>query len=263
MTPIIAICNNKGGTGKTTVSANLATTLSDVFKKKILLVDLDPQGSLGDGFGINIYELEKTAFRLMISDDEDIKTYILKQRPNLDLIPNSDEEEMEIRLFSKNQRELRLMQQLEKVRNRYDYIIIDAPPDMNTSTKNAIVAADEVMIVISPGRYALAGISKFMRFVERLKRDFQKNGLKIKVLINNYDKRQNLDRSIREEIVEKLPGAYFETIIGKTVRIGESQYVGQPIFDYDRNSQAHQDFVNLAKEVMQSYERGKHRTISV
>ena len=163
MSRIISCCNAKGGTGKTTVALNLASIFASHFRKKVIAIDLDPQGNLAVGLGIDPREITKTTFRLLMDDTPDFDQYIIqKVRPNLDLIPNALEPNMEALLASRRNRERLLESRLQPLRERYDFIILDTPPALETSTINAMVASDEILIVIDCGYYALYGLNQLM-----------------------------------------------------------------------------------------------------
>src|SRR5918911_1498134 len=254
---IISCCNAKGGTGKTTVALNLASIFASHFRKKVLAIDLDPQGNLAVGMGIDPRELKKTSFRLLMDDSPEIEDYIIKVRTNLDLIPNSLESNMESLLSSRRNRERLLEFRLQPIRESYDIIIIDTPPALETSTMNAMVASDEILIVIDCGYYALYGLNQLMETLSDVQREFQKYDLVIRALVNLYDQRQKMDREVREEVERFFESLMLDTTIHKNIKLTEAASAGKPIMEYDKKSSGYFDFTRLSKELLDIYDRSR------
>lgn len=252
---IISCCNAKGGTGKTTVALNLASIFASHFRKKVLAIDLDPQGNLAVGLGIDPRELKKTSFRLLMDDAPEIDDYIIKVRQNLDLIPNSLESNMESLLSSRRNRERLLESRLQPVKETYDFIILDTPPALETSTINAMVASDEILIVIDCGYYALYGLNQLMETLSEVQREFQRYDLVIRALVNLYDQRQKMDREVREEVERFFESLMLGTTIHKNIKLTEAASAGKPIMEYDKKSSGYFDFTRLAKELIDIYGR--------
>lgn len=251
----IALSNAKGGTGKTTVALNLSANLSAHYQKRVLAVDLDPQGNLAVGLGIDPRKIERTSFRLLIEDAPQITDYIINVRPNFDLIPNALEPGMETRLSAKRNRERLLEIKLKAVRDRYDFIILDTPPALETPTINAMVAADEVIIVIDCGYYALYGLEQLMETLSAVQQDFEKHDMVVRALLNHFDQRQKIDQDIQGEVEQFFESLMLTTIIHKNVKIAESAAAGKPIHEFNKTSSGYFDFMRLTKELMDIYER--------
>ena len=252
---IISCCNAKGGTGKTTVALNLGSILASHFRKRVLAIDLDPQGNLAVGMGIDPRELKKTSFRLLMDDSPDLDDYILKINTKLDIIPNALESNMESLLSSRRNRERLLESKLQPVKDSYDFIILDTPPALETSTINAMVASDEILIVIDCGYYALYGLNQLMETLSEVQREFQKYDLVIRALVNLFDQRQKMDREVREEVERFFESLMLGTVIHKNIKLTEAAGAGKPIMDYDRKSSGYFDFTRLAKEILDIYGR--------
>jgi chromosome partitioning protein len=254
---IIAACNAKGGTGKTTVALNLSACLSMHYKKRVLAIDLDPQGNFAVGMGVDPRQIKNTCFRLLLNDEPDIKDYIINVRSKLDLIPNSLAAGMETQLAAKRNRERLLEIRLRPVLDKYDFVILDTPPALDTPTINAMVAADELLIVIDCGYYALYGLTELMGTVASVQRDFEKYELIIRALVNKYDNRQNLDREILGEVESFFESLLLTTTIHKNIKLAESASAGKSILEYNTTSSGYFDFMKLAKELMEIYDRRK------
>lgn len=255
MSRIISCCNAKGGTGKTTVALNLASVFASHFRKKVIAIDLDPQGNLAVGLGIDPREITKTTFRLLMDDTPDLDQYIIqKVRSNLDLIPNSLEPNMEALLASRRNRERLLESRLQPLRERYDFIILDTPPALETSTINAMVASDEILIVIDCGYYALYGLNQLMETLSEVQREFQRYDLVIRALVNLYDQRQKMDREVSEEIERFFESLMLGTTIHKNIKLTEAASAGKSILEYDKKSSGYFDFTKLAKELLDIYD---------
>jgi chromosome partitioning protein len=257
MSRIISCCNAKGGTGKTTVALNLASMFASHFRKKVLAIDLDPQGNLAVGLGIDPREITKTTFRLLMDDSPDLDQYILKVKPNLDIIPNALEPNMEAMLSSRRNRERLLESRVQAVKDRYDFIILDTPPALETSTINAMVASDEILIVIDCGYYALYGLNQLMETLSEVQREFQRYDLVIRALVNLYDQRQKMDREVREEVERFFESLMLGTTIHKNIKLTEAASAGKPIMEYDKKSSGYFDFTRLAKELLDIYDRSR------
>jgi len=255
MTKIIACCNAKGGTGKTTVSLNLSACLAQSFHKRVLGIDLDAQGNFAVGLGIDPRKINKTCFQMLIADNPNPQDYIINVSTGFDLIPNTLESGMETRLSAKRNRERLLETRLRPIINKYDFIIIDTPPALETPTINALVAANEVLIIANCGYYALYGLDQLMDTLDSVQQDFDKQDLVIRALINYYDQRQNLDREMSEEIEKFFESLLLTTVIHKNVKLAESASAGKPIIDYNRQCSGYFDFMKLTKELLDIYER--------
>lgn len=254
----IVLANAKGGTGKTTVALNLSAAFALHFRKRVLAIDLDPQGNLAVGLGIDPRELQNTSFRMLMNDNPDPSDYIIAARPYLDLIPNSLEPAMEQQLAARRNRERLLEIRLRSLQAHYDYCFIDTPPALETATINAMVAADEVIIVIDCGYYALYGLSQLMETLAGVQQDFERHGLVVRAMLNFFDRRQRIDRDAQGEVEKFFGSLMLETIINKNVKLAEAASHGKAIFEYDKASPGYFDFMKLAKELFDIY--GRRRT---
>ncbi|MCA1634458.1 MAG: ParA family protein, partial [Acidobacteria bacterium] len=176
---------------------------------------------------------------------------------NLDIIPNALEPNMEAMLSSRRNRERLLESRLQAVRDRYDFIILDTPPALETSTINAMVASDEILIVIDCGYYALYGLNQLMETLSEVQREFQRYDLVIRALVNLYDQRQKMDREVREEVERFFESLLLSTTVHKNVKLTEAAGAGKPIMEYDKKSSGYFDFTRLAKELLDIYDRSR------
>ena len=251
MGKIIAITNQKGGVGKTTTSINVAACLADQ-GKKVLLVDMDPQGNATSGVGIIRNELENTVYELLLGEcsSEDCKTECAVE--NLDVYPsNANLSGAEIDLIGMDEREFILKEELDKVKSDYDFIIIDCPPALNLLTVNALVAADSVMVPIQCEYYALEGLTQLLHTInliqERLNDRLEIDG----VLFTMYDTRTNLSAEVVENVRDNIHLHIYGTIIPRNVRLAEAPSYGLPIHMYDKKSAGAEAYENLAKELIE------------
>ena len=246
----IAFANHKGGVGKTTCAQNLAACLAGQHGRRVLAVDLDSQGNLTDGLARLDVHPAKTSFRLLLDESADVRDYIVNLRPGLDVIPNSYHRELEDRVSKIPEQHGRLHKRLAPIKGDYDVIILDTPPGLGLPTKSAIAAADELVIVLSCWYYALKGAGTVLGVMMDLQRELGRAQIPTRVLLNNYDERRNLDRRIREALQHSFGPDLFRTAIRPNVKIGEAANARQSVIEYSRASTGHQDFANLAKEVL-------------
>ncbi len=250
MGKIIAITNQKGGVGKTTTSINVAACLADQ-GKKVLLVDMDPQGNATSGVGIIRNELENTVYELLLGECESSECKAECAVENLDVLPsNANLSGAEIDLIGMENREFILKDALDKVKDDYDFIIIDCPPALNLLTVNALVAADSVMVPIQCEYYALEGLTQLLHTInliqERLNDRLEIDG----VLFTMYDTRTNLSAEVVENVRDNIHLHIYATIIPRNVRLAEAPSYGLPIHMYDKKSAGAEAYENLAKELI-------------
>ncbi|WNF37153.1 AAA family ATPase [Bacillaceae bacterium IKA-2] len=253
MGKVIAIANQKGGVGKTTTAVNLSACLAHI-GKKVLLIDVDPQGNTTSGFGIDKGEVESCIYNILV-DDMDPKDVIITETvvPGLHIIPSTMQlAGAEIELVPTISREVRLRRALEQVYNEYDYVIIDCPPSLGLLTINSLTAADSVLIPVQCEYYALEGLSQLLNTV-RLVQKHLNTSLEIEgVLLTMLDARTNLGIQVIEEVKKYFQEKVFKTIIPRNVRLSEAPSHGQPIITYDPKSRGAEVYVELAKEVVRN-----------
>lgn len=247
---IIAIANQKGGVGKTTTAINLSACLAEK-GKKILAVDMDPQGNMTSGLGLDKDEVEKTVYDLIIGE-ADIKEVICKDAlENLDILPTGiDLSAAEIELIGVENKEFIIRNEIHKIRGDYDYIIIDCPPSLNTLTINAMTTADSVIVPIQCEYYALEGLSQLMHTIELVKERLNPILEMEGVVFTMYDARTNLSLQVVENVKDNLNQNIYKTIIPRNIRLAEAPSYGMPINMYDSKSTGADSYRRLADEVI-------------
>ena len=250
MGKIVAIANQKGGVGKTTTAINLASTLG-ILDKKVLLIDSDPQANTTAGVGISEADVEYGLYDCLVDKNSITKAIVETEIPNLDLLPsNIDLVGAEIELVNKSKREYCLKKALKKVKDDYDYIIIDCLPSLGLLTLNALTAADSVLIPVQCEVFSLAGLGKLKRTIQGVQNEFN-NDLEIEgIILSMYDSRLRMANMVVEEVKNLISDKIFETIIHRNSKIGESPSVGKPVILYDASSKGAINFLNLATEFL-------------
>ena len=248
---IIAIANQKGGVGKTTTAINLSACLAEA-GKKVLTIDLDPQGNTTSGLGVNKNEQEKTTYELLIGKNS-IEECLLKEvLPGLDVLPsNVNLSGAEIELIGIRQKEFILKKEIDKVRDNYDFVIIDCPPSLNMLTVNAMTTADTVLVPIQCEYYALEGLSQLIHTINLVKQRLNPNLELEGVVFTMYDARTNLSLQVVENVKSNLKNTVYKTIIPRNVRLAEAPSHGMPITLYDSRSAGAESYRLLAEEVIQ------------
>lgn len=247
---IISIANQKGGVGKTTTSVNLGACLAYI-GKKVLLVDIDPQGNATSGVGLEKADIEQCIYDVLVDDIEAINVIQATSVENLFAIPATIQlAGAEIELVPTISREVRLKRALEKVKDKFDYIIIDCPPSLGLLTLNALTASDSVLIPVQCEYYALEGLSQLLNTV-RLVQKHLNNDLRIEgVLLTMLDARTNLGIQVIDEVKKYFQDKVYRTIIPRNIRLSEAPSHGEPIIIYDPKSRGAEVYLELAKEVV-------------
>lgn len=250
MTRIIALINNKGGVGKTTSCLNIGVALSKA-NKKVLLVDIDPQGNLSDAF-ININQVQHTIKDLLEGTITDINQVIKREvKPNIDLLPSNNMlNGTEEKLLNKMSRETILKRILEPIKNNYDYVLIDCPPSLNLLVLNSITASSEAIIPIATEYHALTGTNTILQTIQQVKTLLNSNLRLSGVFITKYDERTNNDREIKDAIQNNFKSLCYKSIIRTNVRIKDATNIHKSVIDLDPTSNGALDYTELAKEII-------------
>lgn len=251
MAKIISLINQKGGVGKTTTAINISTYLAD-FGKKVLLVDLDPQGNASSGLGVDVRNLKKGLYNALVNIDHPKNVIMHVNEAGHDLMPSSqDLAGAGIELVHFENREFKLYDVLRQVRNDYDYIIIDSPPSLGLLTINGLVASDEVLIPVQTEYYALEGLSQLLDTIDLVRRHLQPRLEIGGAILTMYDKRNRLSRQVVKEMREHFPGHVFESLIPRSVRLAEAPSFGKSILHFDSFSKGARSYKSLAKEIVE------------
>ena len=247
---IIAVANQKGGVGKTTTSINLSACIA-AKGKKVLVIDIDPQGNTTSGYGIEKNELENTIYELILGDCS-IEDCIIKDiMPNISILPsNVNLAAAEIEMIGVEKKEFILRNEVDWIKDRYDFIIIDCPPSLSFLTVNAMTTADSVLVPIQCEYYALEGLSQLIHTVnlvkERLNPELEMEG----VVFTMYDSRTNLSAQVVENVKSHLSQKIYNTVIARNIRLAEAPSYGKPINMYDPKSAGAESYMALADEVI-------------
>lgn len=248
MSKVVAVFNQKGGVGKTTTNVNLSASVAKM-GKKVLVLDLDPQGNSTSGYGIEKKEVENTIYEVLINNDNIEDAIIKTEFENIDIVASATElAGAEIEFTTVKEREYILKKALDKVRDNYDYIFIDCPPSLGMLTINCLTAVDSVLIPIQCEYYALEGVSQLMETISLIKRSLNPN-LEIQgVVLSMFDGRANLSIQVVEEVKKYFKGSVYTTLIPRNVRLAEAPSHGKPVIYYDSRCKGAVAYLELAEE---------------
>lgn len=250
---IISIANQKGGVGKTTTSVNLASALADI-NKKLLLVDLDPQGNASTGCGVDKQELELSAYEVLMESTPIRQAIQASTENQFDVLPsNTDLTAAEVGLMSVPMKEKRLQLALSQIQDLYDYILIDCPPSLSMLTINALVASDGVLVPLQTEYYALEGLTGLINTIEQIRQGYNP-ALELEgILRTMHDHRNRLAGEVSGQLIQHFGDKVFRTIIPRNVRVAEAPSHGQSVLLYDKYSRGAVSYMALASEMIRRH----------
>ncbi|HJD65105.1 MAG TPA: AAA family ATPase [Rickettsia endosymbiont of Diachasma alloeum] len=250
---VISVVNQKGGVAKTTTTVNLATALA-AMDKKVLVIDLDPQGNSSTGFGVSQQQRKNTIYQALTNIIKLKDTIIATNIPNLEIITsNTNLSAAELDLIELEEREYILMKLLEEIKVSYDYIIIDCPPSLNLLTINALVAGDEVLIPMQCDFYSLEGLSHLLKTVEIVEKRLNPKIKIAGILFTMYDRRNRLTEQVEEDVRSCLGELVFKTVIPRNIKLSEAPSYGKPAIIYDYKCAGAVAYMELTKEILGRY----------
>lgn len=260
MTTVLAIANQKGGVGKTTTSVNLAASLARM-NRRVLLIDLDPQGNTTMGSGIDKADLEYSIYDVLVGDVAAADAIVDAEASGYHLLgANADLTGAEIELTQVERREFRLRDALLSIRVRYDYIVLDCPPALGLLTLNGLIAADSVIIPMQCEYYALEGLTALMDTISRVTEGLNPK-LKIEGIVRTmYDPRNSLSRDVSLQLIDHFGDTVYRTVVPRNVRLAEAPSYGVPIIFYDKYSRGAKAYLALAGEVLKRHEEQNAQT---
>lgn len=256
MVKIISFSNQKGGVGKTTTCINMSSYVADEFNKRVLLVDMDPQGNATTGLGFSKSAIKKSVYSVLINDEKASENILKTDVKNLDILPSNIElAGAEVELVYKRDREKVLKNALAEVKDNYDYIMIDCPPSLGLLTINALAAADAVSIPIQSEYYALEGLSQLMNTISLVKKHLNPKLQVDGVILTMYDSRSTISKQIAEEICKFFTKKVYEIIVPRNVRLVEASSYGKPVMYIDPKSNGAKAYRALSIEFLKRNEK--------
>jgi len=250
MGKVIAIANQKGGVGKTTTAINLSSCVA-IAEKNVLLVDVDPQANATSGLGVDPEERHTSAYEVLLDDADIVQAVTTTNVPHLDLLPSHIRlVGAEVELVDVPNREHLLNERLKRVKDRYDYVMIDCPPSLGLLTLNALSAADSVLIPIQCEYYALEGLSQLLNTIHLVQKNLNPRLTVEGVLLTMYDSRLNLCNQVAGEVREYFKEKVYHTVINRNVRLSEAPSFGKPVIMYDAVCVGSQNYISLAEEFL-------------
>ena len=257
MAQVLAVVNQKGGVGKTTTAVNLGASLA-AQEKRVLVVDLDPQGNATSGLGVEREPGDRpTIYQTLLGEADARVASLPTEVPHLFLLPaGTDLVGAELELVQMEAREQRLRDALEPLRSSFDYILIDCPPSLGLLTVNALVAADRVLVPLQCEYYALEGLGSLLRTVELVRNGLNRELELEGIVLTMFDARNNLARQVATDVQKNLPGQVYATVIPRNVRLSEAPSHGRPALLYDIESKGAQSYLALASEMLKRHHAG-------
>ncbi len=250
MPRILAVANRKGGVGKTTTTVNVATAMAAA-GKKVLVIDLDPQGNASTSMGVNKKGRMASSYEVLLGEKRLTDAVVWTEIPNFSLVPSSpDLAGAEVELVDMENREFALKQALRRDAINYDYILIDCPPSLSLVTINALVAADAVIVPLQCEFLALEGVTDLIRNINQIKKKFNPTLALHGVVLTMYDKRNNLSQMVEDDVRNFFGKKVYDTVIPRNVRISEAPSHGKPVLLYDFRCSGSQAYINLTGEVL-------------
>ncbi len=260
MSKVIAIANQKGGVGKTTTAINLGASLA-VLEKKVLLIDADPQANATSGTGFDLRKIESSIYECLIDETNPAEVILKTETEGMDLIPSHiDLVGAEIEMLNMEDREMIMKNIINRVKDDYDYVLIDCSPSLGLLTLNALTAADSVLIPVQCEYFALEGLGKLLNTVKMIQNNLNEE-LEIEgFLLTMYDSRLRLSNQVVEEVKQHFEEMVFDTIIQRNIKLSEAPSYGKPVVLYDANSKGALSYLNLAREVLEQNEQEEEET---
>lgn len=261
MTKVITIANQKGGVGKTTTAVNLATALSTI-SKKVLLIDLDPQGNASTGFGITMAQRKLNSYSIFLKETRPLDAVQTTEVPGLYIIPaNNDLSAFAVEIANMENREYLLKEVIKNEFSDFDYVFIDTPPTLGLLTMNALVACNSVLIPTQCEFYAMEGLAQLLKTIQRIQQNFNKQLAIQGIVLTMSDKRSNLSLHVESEVREYFKDQVYEIVVPRNVKVSEAPSFGKPALLYNFKCPGSQAYVQLAKEFLERERRLSHQGV--